>query len=395
MKRFLLRVLILFFLLSPIFSFSQNLTGIWRGYFINDDGVEYKFELQILQKGNSVSGVSYSYHTTDFYGKAILTGSFNKTGQSALIQEIKTVELRMASGNSACIMKCFFQYARSGREEFLEGTFSSKNEKDNKIFGIKKGDDCGGGKVYLRKVITSDFYIEPFLRNKIKQDSINALKNLSEINNPDLIKKQSAKKTMAVIKKPTPKKTSPSLTHKTTLNKKTNTIVKQPVKKPATNSLTKVNTPPAKIIGDPAKKIDSPAINPDISKQISIKPNVAIPEVLKTRENKLVRTLVVTSPDITVKLYDNGIVDGDTISVYLDKKLLLSRKGLSEVPIVMHLKMDEDNNEHELVMVAENLGSIPPNTSMMIVEAGDKQYNVYIESTEQRNAVVKFRYEKQ
>lgn len=30
----------------------------------------------------------------------------------------------------------------------------------------------------------------------------------------------------------------------------------------------------------------------------------------------------------------------------------------------------------------------------MIVEAGDQQYNVFISSSEQRNAVVKFRYQK-
>jgi hypothetical protein len=39
-------------------------------------------------------------------------------------------------------------------------------------------------------------------------------------------------------------------------------------------------------------------------------------------------------------------------------------------------------------MVAENLGSIPPNTSLMIVTAGTKRYEVYISSNEQRNAKV-------
>ena len=45
-------------------------------------------------------------------------------------------------------------------------------------------------------------------------------------------------------------------------------------------------------------------------------------------------------------------------------------------------------------MVAENLGEIPPNTSLMIVKAGDKEYEVRITSTEQKNAVVKFQYVK-
>ena len=56
--------------------------------------------------------------------------------------------------------------------------------------------------------------------------------------------------------------------------------------------------------------------------------------------------------------------------------------------------MDETQPEHELVMVAENLGRIPPNTSLMVVTAGDKRYEVRITSTEQKNAVVRFKYVK-
>ena len=168
MKRTIPRYLFLFFLLIPFARFSssaQNLTGIWRGYFVTEGYDQYKFELQVKQSGSAVSGVSYSYLNTVFYGKATLTGTFNKAGQNALIREIKTVELRMSGGSTACIMKCIFNYERSGKEEFLEGTFTSKFENDGLV--NRKGENCGGGKVYLRKVKTSDFYVEPFLRGKI------------------------------------------------------------------------------------------------------------------------------------------------------------------------------------------------------------------------------------
>jgi hypothetical protein len=56
--------------------------------------------------------------------------------------------------------------------------------------------------------------------------------------------------------------------------------------------------------------------------------------------------------------------------------------------------MDDDDNYHELIMVAENLGDIPPNTSLMVVKAGERQFEVNITSTEQKNAVVVFKYEK-
>jgi hypothetical protein len=55
--------------------------------------------------------------------------------------------------------------------------------------------------------------------------------------------------------------------------------------------------------------------------------------------------------------------------------------------------MDASSPEHTLIMVAENMGRIPPNTSLMIVQDGNKRYQVSITSTEQKNAMVRFRYE--
>ena len=106
------------------------------------------------------------------------------------------------------------------------------------------------------------------------------------------------------------------------------------------------------------------------------------------------RTVMVTNEQISVRLYDNGEIDGDTISVYLDGKPIVSGKGLSTQPITVNLNMDENNPDHVLVMVAENLGRIPPNTSLMIVQDGDNRYQVSITSTQQKNAMVRFRYQK-
>ena len=106
------------------------------------------------------------------------------------------------------------------------------------------------------------------------------------------------------------------------------------------------------------------------------------------------KSLIVTNRDIIVKLYDNGEIDDDTISVYLDNKLMLSSKRLSAAPLTIKFTIDEGDSDHELIMVAENLGRIPPNTSLMVVEAGEQRFEVRITSTEQKNAVVRFRYRK-
>ena len=107
----------------------------------------------------------------------------------------------------------------------------------------------------------------------------------------------------------------------------------------------------------------------------------------------MAQTINVSNNEIIVRLYDNGEIDDDTISVYMDDQLVLSNKRLSASPLSITLKLNDTDPEHVLVMVAENLGRIPPNTSLMIVQDGDKKYQVRITSTNQKNAMVRFRYQ--
>ncbi|MGI8636444.1 MAG: hypothetical protein ACR2KZ_13690, partial [Segetibacter sp.] len=91
---------------------------------------------------------------------------------------------------------------------------------------------------------------------------------------------------------------------------------------------------------------------------------------------------------IRIALYDNGDIDGDTVSIYRNNTLLIANAGLTEKPITFRIVVDAEHPYHELVMVANNLGSIPPNTSLMVVTAAGKRYEVFISSTEQKNAKV-------
>jgi hypothetical protein len=57
-----------------------------------------------------------------------MTGNFSNSSGNALIQEIKTIEVKM-SLQVGLYSKMSSTYAKSGKEEFLEGTFSSVIEK--------------------------------------------------------------------------------------------------------------------------------------------------------------------------------------------------------------------------------------------------------------------------
>jgi len=372
MERFFLRPLLSISAVFFIFNFSaaQDLTGIWKGYFITDVGEQYKLEFQIKQDNpSSVTGVSYSYLDVRFYGKATMTGSMDRSEKKFQIQELRTVEVKSLGGGGTCLMKYIFTYDRSGKEEFLEGTFVGKSEdrqnpKNNGDWG-----NCGGGKVYLRRVQNSDFYVEPFLRDK------------------PVVKKDTAA-TVTTSPPPVVKKAPPK-TNPTTTKKKTSTV-----KKPTTSVKKNTSTVKTKpVIINPKTDSTKKTTQPEIKNPVAAKKTIT-PDILKTRENALAQTITVNTEQVTIKLYDNGEIDDDTISVFVDKQLKLSHKRLSTSPIVVTLDFDASDTEHEVVMVAENLGRIPPNTSLMVITAGDKRYQVQITSTEQKNAMVRFKYER-
>ena len=114
----------------------------------------------------------------------------------------------------------------------------------------------------------------------------------------------------------------------------------------------------------------------------------APPSVLTQRSNPLIKQIETEAGEIRLDVYDNGIVDGDTVSIYHNNILIVSHRRISEKPITVTIPVNAEHPHHELVMVAENLGSIPPNTSLMIVTAGDKRYEVFISTDEQKNAKV-------
>jgi hypothetical protein len=114
---------------------------------------------------------------------------------------------------------------------------------------------------------------------------------------------------------------------------------------------------------------------------------------VQKREKEVVQNLIVDTSNIKIELYDNAEIDDDTVSVFLNNTLLLHRKRLTDKPLVLNISAFP-NTDYELMMYAENLGKIPPNTSLMIITAGKKRYEMRISSNEQKNAVVRFRYEK-
>ena len=95
-------------------------------------------------------------------------------------------------------------------------------------------------------------------------------------------------------------------------------------------------------------------------------------------------------------LYDNGEVDGDTVSVILNGKTIMPHEGLSTKPITKTIYITPDLGDSlQIIMYAENLGSIPPNTGLLILQDGDDRYEIRFAGDLQKNSAIILRRKKQ
>ena len=93
---------------------------------------------------------------------------------------------------------------------------------------------------------------------------------------------------------------------------------------------------------------------------------------------------------IQVSVYDYGEIDGDSVSVYLNDSVVVQNQLLSANPITFYLSLSKIKYLQTIKMVAENLGTIPPNTALMIVNTNKKRYEVRLNSDYEKNGLVEF-----
>lgn len=140
---------------------------------------------------------------------------------------------------------------------------------------------------------------------------------------------------------------------------------------PAVAGVTQTVTPPVKI--QPKQDVSSIAQN------------------FKKRNQKVISTLKVQSDSIKVNFFDNGTVDGDSISVFVNGELRSSHVKLATQAYTISLYFVKGVDEIEVAMFAENLGSIPPNTALMQIVDGNKVHQAYLSSDTTSNATIKIR----
>lgn len=114
---------------------------------------------------------------------------------------------------------------------------------------------------------------------------------------------------------------------------------------------------------------------------------------IKESAFKDIPEIKVDTGSIRLDFYDNAIVDNDTITVKVNGRVVLSKERLTAKALTTFVRIDLHNPFHEIEMIAENLGSIPPNTAVLIITAGKNQHRLSLSSTDSKSAKVRLIYD--
>ena len=351
---------------------AQNLTGRWQGSFIaNGDALinNYTYELVIKENAShQITAQTITKKGDQFYASAFARGSHSIRTQLIQIDETSFDQIKIANELEACLMSNFLTYKNMDGHEILEGTYMSTSVNGKK--------NCGSGKVFLEKV-----------------PSLLSIKNTRVEN-----KKTDTQKTKLATTQNTQRKTKPSTTFlakpsaPTTTKNAPNSTGKLIASTENTNSKNTVNPTTETDIDDVIVENETISTNTIIQNTIRNQP-INLAWVLVGRENKLIKKIITNSKKISLDLFDNGTIDNDTIIVFDNKKLLVNKKRLSYKAIHLEFDFTENVREHEVIIVAHNMGTVPPNTALLLFKDGKVRQEYFITSTNKINAKILIVYE--
>ena len=331
---------------------AQNLTGRWQGSFIaNGDALinNYTYELVIKENAShQITAQTITKKGDQFYASAFAKGSHSLRTQLVQIDETSFDQIKIANELEACLMSNFLTYKNMDGHEILEGSYMSTSVNGKR--------NCGSGKVFLEKA-----------------PSLLSIKNPKVEN-----KKTDSQKTKTVTAQNTQAKSKPSTTLLDKPSSTTKIIASNPTTETATDEVI----------------VENEVISTNTIAQNSIRNEpINLPWVLVGRENKLVKKIITNSKSISLDLFDNGTIDNDTIIVFDNKKLLVNKKRLSYKAIHLDFNFSENMREHEVIIVAHNMGTVPPNTALLLFKDGKVRQEYFITSTNKINAKILIVYE--
>lgn len=363
-----MKYLFIIFLL-PLKVFAQDISGVWIGYMYNDTTKEnIPYQLAISEFDGKLTGYSYTIF--------IINGVKNIG--------VKSIKIKEKEGHYNIVDEKFIynNYTEPPAKGVKESSSLTLSENDSAQ--VLSGPwTTNATKIY--NPLTGTIFLEK--KKKIKPEETLIVAKLIQLGLSDklsFLPPMVASDNMLVVNNKS--------------NKSEKTIL--PSQEPAPNSnkeLTPAKKSAREIREEKRKKqkeIEKEEETQQKPAQVIKKEPVILPppppaaEIAK-RIITNIRTIEIAHDSLVFSLFDNGTVDGDTVSILLNGKVIMPRVGLLEKAVnkTIYITPDMGDSIH-VIMYAENLGSIPPNTGLLVVRDGDRNYEILFSGDLKRNAEV-------
>jgi hypothetical protein len=379
-------LILLLIVFSACTAQAQKATGYWYGQAnVVMAGIQnnYLTELIISQKGTKVKGF-FGYYFKDVYQSFVVKGTFDPKSRKVVIDNIPIIYFKTNSTENSvdCIMSFYGTLRVSKVKTELVGYFYRDKKYTYTCPDLR---------------VNYTLYTEAKVEDSIFND-MSSTRSFWKPQPPvpDVVKGNDAKQEaeMASVADATA-----STAIKTGSNATTGSTTQIKKADPAVTTSKDKKTDPAPITSSEKKSSPSettisenrPGPIPVVSQPVIQADILKINEDFKKRKQIVSKQIEVGSDSVRLSFYDNAEVDGDSISVFLNGKLVVAHQGLTERAFNVYIQLDSLLEYNEVSMFAENLGKYPPNTALMVISDGEKRYETFLSSDFKGNATIRLK----
>jgi len=447
-----MKFLLVFFLL-PLKLLAQDVTGVWTGTLYSDTTKQYlKYELAISEDNKKLNGYSYTIFLIDSTENiGVKSIKIKKSGDHYLIEDNKLIDnnysqppakgvktysdLVLSETDSTLILSGHWKTNRTKFYESITGNILlHKKKKIQETLIIPKLIKLGLANTlsfiqydnYLKDVAIKDKPVINPQANKIQDPNIETDNSLPKKDSDSSTKKEenqnkekqsTAAANLNIIDTSERKKASIKNQNSTddvalsnndiaasksdagkNINDKKNLVpeatetVKTVQPKKELSKVSSINNESGE--NDSKKKKDQLIAANNLAKNKEpihpyVPPVIKAAAEISSRKIETVRSVDIKNDSLLLTLYDNGEIDGDTVSVLLNGKVIWPMQGLTANGISKTIYLTPKMGDSlELIMYAENLGSIPPNTGLLVVHDGDAVYEIRFSGDLKKNSAI-------
>lgn len=349
-----MKALLILFIL-PLQIFAQDITGIWTG-FMHTTGSQLPYELAISQDGDKLTAYSLTIFTIN---------GVENTGIKSV--KIKRKKRSLSIEDDELL---YNDYAIPSKRVTLFGSLSLNLEDSVMILD---------GTFFTRSIDRSSY--KGTIRLK-KQNIASQTKLMAKLDEMKLLN------TLSFMHPETPKKEREIAIATSVVREP---LASNPVEKERQKSMIvkyeKDNG--SKPVDFSQQKNATTNSSLPVRKILPVTVSYNIAADLAKRKTEIIRDVFFHTDSLVLSIYDNGEIDGDTVSVVLNDKIIIARKGLGSSAIQTTIYITPAMGDSlRLVMYAENLGAIPPNTGLLILQDGADRYEIRFSGDFKNNSAI-------